>query len=140
MKAFKGEEAFTSAILSVTEKKQPKVVFSQGHGEASLDSTERGRGYSDVKQLLERDNLIVATWDSLGQGQSPRRRGRGRRRGPADGVPGAGIRGPREVPRRRRAGADPARSGAAGAGRARRPIWASGASPKSTDSRSATTS
>ena len=35
MKAFKGEEAFTSAILSVTEKKQPKIVFSQGHGEAS---------------------------------------------------------------------------------------------------------
>jgi len=71
MKAFKGEEAFTSAILSVTEKKQPKIVFSQGHGEASLDSTQRGLGYSEVKQTLERDNMIVATWDSLGKGNLP---------------------------------------------------------------------
>ena len=71
LKAFKGEEAFTSAIVSVTETKQPKVVFSQGHGEASLDSTQRGIGYSEVKQMLERDNMTVATWDSLGKGNLP---------------------------------------------------------------------
>lgn len=67
VKAFKGEEAFTSAILSVTETRQPRIVFSKGHNEASLDSGERGRGYADVKQMLERDNMTVATWDSLGK-------------------------------------------------------------------------
>ena len=71
VKAFKGEEAFTSAILSVTESRQPKIVFSKGHDEQSLDSAERGRGYSEVKQLLERDNMTVATWDSLGKGGLP---------------------------------------------------------------------
>jgi len=71
VKAFKGEEAFTSAILSVTESRQPKIVFSKGHDEQPLDSAERGRGYAEVKQLLERDNMTVATWDSLGKGGLP---------------------------------------------------------------------
>ena len=71
IKAFKGEEAFTSAILSVTEDRPVHVYFSKGHGEAALDSGERGRGYADAKQLLEHDNLIVATWDSLGKDAIP---------------------------------------------------------------------
>ncbi len=71
IKSFKGEEAFTSAILSVTEDRPSRVYFSKGHGEAALDSAERGRGYSDAKQMLERDNLTVATWDSLGKDTLP---------------------------------------------------------------------
>jgi ABC-type uncharacterized transport system involved in gliding motility auxiliary subunit len=71
IKAFKGEQAFTSAILEVTENKQAKVYFTAGHGESTLDSPERGRGFSDAKQLLERDNLTVAAWDSLGKGEVP---------------------------------------------------------------------
>ena len=71
LKAFKGEEAFTSALVSVTETRQPKVVFSKGHGEADLESSERGVGYSEVKQMLERDNMVVETWDSLGKGNIP---------------------------------------------------------------------
>ena len=71
VKAFKGEEAFTSAILSVTENRQPKVYFTKGHGEASLDSGERGRGYAEAKQLVERDNMTVGTWDSLGKADLP---------------------------------------------------------------------
>ena len=67
IKAFKGEEAFTSALLSVTEERQPRVVFSTGHGEAPLDSGERGRGYAEAKQLLERDNLTVSSWESFGK-------------------------------------------------------------------------
>jgi ABC-type uncharacterized transport system involved in gliding motility auxiliary subunit len=72
MKAFKGEEAFTSAILAVTEDKTPHVYFSSGHGEASLESGERGRGLADAKQLLERDNQSVAKWESLGKDAIPR--------------------------------------------------------------------
>jgi ABC-type uncharacterized transport system involved in gliding motility auxiliary subunit len=71
MKAFKGEQAFTSAILEVTENKAAKVYFTAGHGEPPLDGAERGRGFSEAKQLLERDNVAVATWDSLGKGEVP---------------------------------------------------------------------
>jgi len=71
VKAFKAEEAFTSAILSVTEQRQPKVYFTKGHGEAALDSTERGKGFADVKQTLERSNMTVGTWDSLGKADLP---------------------------------------------------------------------
>jgi len=71
VKAFKGEDAFTSAILSVTEDRSTKVYFSKGHGEASLESAERGRGYTEAKQLLEHDNLTVSTWDSLGKDALP---------------------------------------------------------------------
>ncbi|HEV8230998.1 MAG TPA: GldG family protein [Thermoanaerobaculia bacterium] len=71
IKAFKGEEAFTSAILAVTEARTPRVYFSSGHGEGSIDSAERGRGFSDAKQMLERDNLTVAKWESLGKDSVP---------------------------------------------------------------------
>jgi ABC-type uncharacterized transport system involved in gliding motility auxiliary subunit len=72
IKAFKGEQAFTSAILEVTESKNAKVYFTAGHGEPTLEGTERGRGYSDAKQQLERDNVAVASWDSLGKGEVPK--------------------------------------------------------------------
>jgi ABC-type uncharacterized transport system involved in gliding motility auxiliary subunit len=71
IKNFKGEEAFTSAILAVTESRTPHVYFSSGHGEASIDSGERGQGFADAKQLLERDNLTVAKWESLGKDSVP---------------------------------------------------------------------
>lgn len=71
IKAFKGEEAFTSAILDVTESRVPKIYFTSGHGEAGVDSTERARGYSELKQSLERQNRTVAAWSSLGKGDLP---------------------------------------------------------------------
>jgi ABC-type uncharacterized transport system involved in gliding motility auxiliary subunit len=71
IKAFKGEQAFTSAILEVTEDKQAKVYFTAGHGEPTLESFERGRGFSEAKQMLERDNVTVAPWSSLGKGEVP---------------------------------------------------------------------
>ncbi len=71
MKAFKGEEAFTAAILDVTENRVTRVYFSSGHGEPSVDSMERGRGFAQAKQLLARDNVSVAAWDSLGKGTVP---------------------------------------------------------------------
>jgi len=71
MKAFRGEEAFTSAIVAVAEDRAARVYFAAGHGEGSIDSAERGRGFADAKQLLERDNLTVATWESLGKDAVP---------------------------------------------------------------------
>jgi len=71
IKAFKGEQAFTSAILEVTENKTAKVYFTEGHGEPTVEAVERGRGYSDAKQLLERDNVSVAAWNSLSKAEVP---------------------------------------------------------------------
>jgi ABC-type uncharacterized transport system involved in gliding motility auxiliary subunit len=71
VKAFKGEEAFTSALLDVTEKTVSKIYFSSGHGEPKLDSAERGRGLAQLKQLLDRANLTVGDWSSLGRDTLP---------------------------------------------------------------------
>lgn len=71
IKSFKGEEAFTSAILDVTESRVPKIYFTAGHGEPGIDSGERGRGFAELKQTLERQNRAVATWSSLGKGDLP---------------------------------------------------------------------
>ncbi len=71
IKAFKGEEQFSSAILAVTEDQVTKVYFTAGHGEPSVDSRERGRGFAEARQLLERDNLTVGTWSCLGKADLP---------------------------------------------------------------------
>ncbi len=71
IKAFKGEEAFTSAIIEVTESRSTKIYFTQGHGEAALDGSERGRGFAELKQALERQNRTVAAWSSLGKSDLP---------------------------------------------------------------------
>jgi ABC-type uncharacterized transport system involved in gliding motility auxiliary subunit len=71
IKSFKGESAFTSAILAVTSAKSPKIYFTSGHGEKSVDDAAE-RGLSDVKDLLGKDNDTVATWESLGKTEVPR--------------------------------------------------------------------
>jgi hypothetical protein len=71
IKSFKGESAFTSAILAVTSAKSPRIYFTSGHGEKSIaDAAERG--LSDVKDLLGKDNDTAATWDSLGKAEVPK--------------------------------------------------------------------
>jgi gliding motility-associatede transport system auxiliary component len=72
IKAFKGEEAFTSAIVAVTSSKSPKIYVTSGHGEKAIDAFDRGSGFSDAKDLLEKDNDTVATWNALGQGVVPK--------------------------------------------------------------------
>jgi len=70
MKGFKGEEAFTSAIVELVERKKPKVLWTSGHGEASLD--EFGpEGISKLKDLLGKENLEMSEWASLGQPDVP---------------------------------------------------------------------
>jgi len=70
IKAFKGEQEFTSAILSVTQSKAPKVLFTTGHGERKLDG--RGRdGFYTLAETLRRDNCTVEEWASLGAAAVP---------------------------------------------------------------------
>jgi ABC-type uncharacterized transport system involved in gliding motility auxiliary subunit len=70
IKSFKGEQAFTSAIVAVTSHKSPKIYFTAGHGEKSLDDGGEG-GLSDVKDVLTKDNDTLATWESLGKSDVP---------------------------------------------------------------------
>jgi ABC-type uncharacterized transport system involved in gliding motility auxiliary subunit len=64
MRAFKGEEQFTSAILSLVAPDVPKVYFVTGHGEASLASTGGGaqsdRSLAVLAETLKRENIDAA--------------------------------------------------------------------------------
>ena len=70
----------------------PRLLRLSGHGEGSIDAGERGRGFADAKQLLERDNLTVATWESLGKDAVRSRRERALRRRSSHGAARAGNR------------------------------------------------
>lgn len=61
---FKGEEAFTEAILNVTQEKQTAIYFVTGHGERQFEDFDRG-GVSGIANALKRDNCRVAPLDIL---------------------------------------------------------------------------
>src|SRR5262245_2702079 len=71
IKGFKGEAAFTSAILSVSQEKQRIVYFLKGHGEVEIDDRGAG-GMSRFAEALRRQNLKVETTDALGRGGIPK--------------------------------------------------------------------
>jgi hypothetical protein len=63
MRAFKGEEQFTSAILSLVAPDVPKVYFVTGHGEAAVAGTGGGaadRSLSVLAESLKRENMETA--------------------------------------------------------------------------------
>lgn len=66
IKAFKGEEQFTSAILSLVAPHVPKVYFVTGHGEASPQSAARGRSLAALQEALKRENMETAETSLLG--------------------------------------------------------------------------
>jgi len=62
MKAFTGEEQFTSAILSLVASRVPKVYVVTGHGEASIGEVAAApeRGLRTLGEVLRRENMEVA--------------------------------------------------------------------------------
>ncbi|MCP4900454.1 MAG: GldG family protein [bacterium] len=72
LRAFKGEEQFTSAILSLVAPEVPKVYFVTGHGEIGLDamSSVTSRTLQMLEESLKRENMEVAEV-SLLSGQVP---------------------------------------------------------------------
>lgn len=60
LKAFKGEEQFTSAILSLVAPHVPKIYFVSGHGEISLKSGARGRSLESLREALKREDMTTA--------------------------------------------------------------------------------
>ena len=67
---FKGEEAFSGAILELAESRKPKVLFTSGHGEASLEESGAA-GLSGVAGLVGKENVELTSWASLGQPDVP---------------------------------------------------------------------
>ncbi|HEY4564681.1 MAG TPA: Gldg family protein, partial [Thermoanaerobaculia bacterium] len=67
---YKGEQLFTSAILQLSEGRKPKILFTTGHGEHSLDDQGNG-GLALAQQLLGRDNFDLSEWASLGKNAVP---------------------------------------------------------------------
>ncbi len=59
LRAFKGEQAFTSALNELLYARTPVVYFLAGHGERPVDSFERGAGYAELVRLLQQDNAVV---------------------------------------------------------------------------------
>ncbi len=55
--AFKGEQAFSSAILRVSQETVPLVYFLTGHGERDMNSFDHRTGFSRVRDLIEHDNI-----------------------------------------------------------------------------------
>jgi len=70
MTAFKGEQLFTSALLQLAEGRKPKILFTTGHGERSLDDRDV-HGLSSIHDLLGRDNFELEEWASRTAGAVP---------------------------------------------------------------------
>ncbi|MEJ2580252.1 MAG: GldG family protein [Acidobacteriota bacterium] len=70
MRAFKGEEQFTSAILSLVAPDVPKIYVVTGHGEASIGSGSSGRSLQILEESLKRENMEIAN-TSLLSGEIP---------------------------------------------------------------------
>lgn len=67
LKAFKGEEQFTAAILSLVAPRVPKVYFVTGHGEATPDGgATRDRSLATLAESLRRENMTIADTSLLG--------------------------------------------------------------------------
>ena len=59
MIGFMGEQAFSSAILSVTQHSTPIIYFLTGHGERDTEDFNRQGGYSTIARVIRRDNMEV---------------------------------------------------------------------------------
>lgn len=59
MKSFRGEQALTSAILSVSNPTRKKIYFLTGNGELRPDDVDPGRGLSALSNELKMRNFDV---------------------------------------------------------------------------------
>lgn len=67
---FRAEEAFTSAILSVTQEERKRVYFTTGQGERDTGNGKRD-GISDAVELLRKQNFEVESLALLGVEKMP---------------------------------------------------------------------
>jgi ABC-type uncharacterized transport system involved in gliding motility auxiliary subunit len=65
-----GEQELTNALIKVIQGRQPKVYFTQGHGEKDTTSAERG-GYNAITAGLTSGNFVVDKVVLAQQGSVP---------------------------------------------------------------------
>jgi ABC-type uncharacterized transport system involved in gliding motility auxiliary subunit len=70
LEEFKGEKLITSALLALVEATKPKIVFTTGHGEGTLEPGDP-RSLSQARDLLGKDNFEIEEWSSLGKDEVP---------------------------------------------------------------------
>jgi len=61
--AFIGEQAFTAAILGVTNTEKTTIYFLTGHGEMDINSVDYARGLSEILVALRDRNYTIGTLD-----------------------------------------------------------------------------
>jgi ABC-type uncharacterized transport system involved in gliding motility auxiliary subunit len=64
------EEDVTNALMKIVKGEQKTIYFVQGHGEKSLDDSEKS-GYSSAKAGLEKDNYTIKTVNLVQEGKVP---------------------------------------------------------------------
>ncbi len=69
--SFKGEKAFTSAILEVSQNAKPKIYFTIGHGERRLGDVSPMSGLSQLALELRMRNFSLETIDLTRSGGVP---------------------------------------------------------------------
>jgi len=57
--AFRGEQAFSSAIQEVMQETVPVAYFLTGHGERDIENFDPRTGFSGAAQLIERDSVTI---------------------------------------------------------------------------------
>jgi ABC-type uncharacterized transport system involved in gliding motility auxiliary subunit len=69
--AFKGEQAFSSAIQGLVQGVTPMVYFLVGHGERRVTEFDQVSGYSGIGTMMLRDNLELKELMLTGEKQVP---------------------------------------------------------------------
>ena len=85
LRAWKGEPAFVSALLTVTNDQPPTICFTQGHGEPDIESFADG-GYGTFAEEIRRDAYQTRAVPRLTPDGPPRGLHRAGRRRAAAGV------------------------------------------------------
>lgn len=67
---FKGEQAFTGAIIDISQSRKPRIAFTVGHGELRLDDNS-ARGLTELAGLLGTDNFEIEEWLPLAEQEVP---------------------------------------------------------------------
>jgi ABC-2 type transport system permease protein len=70
LRAWKGEPAFVSALLTVSRDDPPSLCFVKGHGEPDIESFEDG-GYATFAEELRRDAYRTRALDRLAPAPIP---------------------------------------------------------------------
>lgn len=68
VKAFKAEDAFTTALGIVLSGKEPKALYVTGHGERPLEGTPTPFGFQGFKELFEHEGVALTAGPT---GQEP---------------------------------------------------------------------